>query len=285
MNNNSKFLIIGSQGQLGKEFQTILSRRNLPFVAPAEADCNLTDPKQIAQIIRDTRPDTIVNCAAYNNVEKAEEEPEIAFKINTEAVADLSSICHSQGIFLIHFSSDYVFDGDKGSDYQEEDVPHPLNRYGESKLKGEENVRQIVPDQSLTFRLSWLFGPGQQNFLYKLSTWAKNTNSLKISSDEISVPTYTEDVVDTVLLALANGLRGLYHLTNTNKSSRYEWAKYYLKKKGYKGEIIPVPKSAFPSNVKRPLCSAMSNQKLATALGIHIPTWQNAVERFIKRID
>jgi dTDP-4-dehydrorhamnose reductase len=285
MKNNLKFFIIGSQGQLGKEFQTILSRRNLSFVAPAEADCNITDKGQIARLIEDAHPDVVVNCAAYNNVEIAEEERETAFKVNADSVADLAATCRRQGIFLIHFSSDYIFDGTKGDYYQEDDKTNPLNVYGASKLKGEENIRRIMPNGALIFRLSWVFGLGQQNFLYKLSTWIKTSKSLKISDDEISVPTYTEDVVDVVLLALAKGLKGLYHLTNTNKCSRYEWAKYYLEKEGVPVEVIPVPMSNFPSKINRPLFSAMSNKKLAKELGIELPTWQNAVDRFIKRTD
>jgi len=282
---NDKYLILGSQGQLGREFQEVLAKRRMSFVAPAEVDCNITDETQINQIIQNTHPDIVVNCAAYNNVDKAEEEKDMAFRINADAVANLASICRRQNIFLVHFSSDYVFDGTKGDYYQENDAPDPLNVYGASKRKGEDHIQQILPDHSLIFRLSWVFGLGQQNFLYKLSTWVKGVTSLKVSSDEISVPTYTADVVEAVLLAIAKRLCGLYHLTNTNKCSRYEWAKYYLEKRQTSVELIPVSITTFPSTAKRPLCSAMSNKKLADELNIVLPTWQNAVDRFIERTN
>ena len=163
--------------------------------------------------------------------------------------------------------------------YTEEDAPHPLSVYGQSKLKGEEIVRKELED-FLIFRLSWLFGE-DRTFLYKLTQWAKDKKSIEVVDDEISVPTFTEDVVKVVLLALERGLKGTYHLANTGQCSRYEWAKYYFEEKGAAIEVCPVSSDRFPVKARRPRNSPMSNKKICDELNITIPSWQDAVDRFI----
>ena len=139
-------------------------------------------------------------------------------------------------------------------------------------------MREIM-SQYLVFRLSWVIGAGKQNFLYKLAGWAEKNSILKISADEVSVPTFTPDVVDMTLLSLEKGLTGLYHLTNSGYASRYELTRYYLKHQKRDNIIVPVAMSTFETKAKRPLFSAMSNEKLAHSLGVDIPTWQAGVNR------
>jgi dTDP-4-dehydrorhamnose reductase len=281
--NALKFLITGSQGQLGREFCSALERRGMPFLAPAEADCNITDQAQIERVMQEAQPDIVLNCAAYNNVDKAEDEPAVAMRVNAQAPADLAESCRRHGAFLVHFSTDYVFDGKKGTFYAENDTPAPLNVYGRSKWKGEQDVRRIMPDASLVFRLSWLFGAGEQNFLHKLLLWSATSKVLKIASDEISAPTYTVDVVDTVLAALRQGVTGLYHLTNTGACSRYDWARYFFEKKGIAVTVMPAAMNSFALKARRPLCSPMSNREISTILDMDLSTWEDAVSRFVSR--
>ncbi len=278
---NKKFLILGSAGQLAKEFIATLKLQETSFEAPAEEVSSITDFDCIGRMLDDEQPEIVINCAAYNAVEKAEEEPEVASLVNGQAVENLAQQCEKHGAFLVHFGSDYVFDGKKQMPYTEEDAPNPLNVYGKSKLEGEMAVRRIM-SRFLLFRLSWVIGHGTQNFLYKLSGWAEKNETLKISSDEVSVPTFTDDIVRITLLALEGGLQGLYHLTSSGTASRYELAEYYIKAKNLGNKLVPVPMSTFESAVDRPLFTAMSNEKIQKKLGIKIPTWQEGVDRYCK---
>ncbi|MBU2647035.1 dTDP-4-dehydrorhamnose reductase [bacterium] len=282
MATNRKILILGSAGQLAKAFISSLEQRGMDFVAPAESESSITDFDQISRLLDKTKPGIIINCAAYNAVDAAEEDPETALLVNARAVENLAQQCEKRSLFLVHYGSDYVFDGNKGDLYTEEDDPNPLNVYGRSKLEGEVAVREIM-SRYLVFRLSWVIGPGTQNFLHKLSGWAEQNRILKISADEVSVPTFTDDVVKVTLLALEKGLQGLYHLTNSSYASRYELARYYIEKTGRQNIVVPVPMSSFKTAARRPLFAAMSNRKIQKELGIDIPTWQEGVDRFCER--
>ncbi len=276
-------LLTGSSGQLSQEFLDMKVTGNIPnfdFAAPCEKEFDITDFNQVEALVTKLKPQIILNCAAYNNVDAAETDEVTAFKVNTEAVANLARICKKHNIFLVHYSSDYVFDGKKGTLYTEEDAPNPINKYGGSKLKGEEAIMQELKD-FLIFRLSWVIGKGKQNFLYKLSEWAKSNPELKISADEISVPTFTQDIVNVTLLALNKRITGLYHLTNSGHCSRYELASYFIKKAGLNNSLVAVPKSTFALPAARPAFSAMSNAKISTKLGINIVKWESGVDRYL----
>ncbi|PKL40124.1 MAG: dTDP-4-dehydrorhamnose reductase [Spirochaetae bacterium HGW-Spirochaetae-1] len=277
-----KFLITGSGGQLGREFVRILTEKSIDFTAPDEKECNITDRDRMSALIKSTKPDLLINCAAYNAVDNAEDDADMAYKVNSSAPGYLAEICKNLNIFFIHYSSDYVFDGKKENLYTEKDEPNPLGVYGRSKLEGEKAALETGCN-CLIFRLSWVFGLGTQNFLYKLSQWAKANPILKISADEVSVPTYTEDVVLATLMSLEKDLSDLYHLTNTGYASRYELARFYLKTAGLKNLVIPVAMSTFNTKAKRAPFTAMSNENISQALNTSIPTWEDAVTRFIER--
>jgi len=277
---DKKFLITGGNGQLAQEFIRSFDRQGFHYFAPSEDQLDITDVEQVKAVIGKYNPDIILNCAAYNDVDSAEEFPEKALSVNSEAVKNLVEICDNFNIFFVHFSSDYVFDGQKNDLYTEEDQPNPINIYGKSKLKGEQAICAQLTN-FLIFRLSWVFGNGQQNFLYKLSQWAQDRESLQIVNDEFSVPTFTEDIVRIVLMALEKNLAGTYHLTNSGKCSRYEWAKYYFDKRGIDTEIQPVSSDHFPSKAKRPNNTCMLNKKICDELNTSIPTWQSALGRFL----
>ncbi len=276
-----KFLITGSGGQLAKELAKALDTQSMEFKAPQEEDLNITDIQRVTSVIEELKPDVILNCAAFNLVDDAEKNPSIANSVNYHAVENISFICKRMNIFLIHYSTDYVFDGKKRDFYREEDKTNPVNEYGRSKLRGEEAIRKNM-DDFLILRLSWVLGMGKNNFLYKLSGWAKQNHILKISADEISVPTYTEDIANITLSALKQGLTGTFHLTNSGCCSRYELAKYFVKKMKMNNVVTPVPMSQFKTTAKRPLFSAMANSRISKKLSITIPEWENGVDRFIK---
>lgn len=277
-----KYLILGANGQLGKQFAKDLSHRSEEVIAPDEKDCNITSIDTLANFVNSVKPTVVINCAAYNAIDTAEQQPEAAYLINDTAVRNIAALCKEKNIFLVHNSTDYVFDGAKGNVYIEEDAPHPLNVYGKSKRAGEEAVLS-AGGKYLLLRTSWVFGNGTQNFIHKMLQWSQKNPVLQLTADEVSVPTGTIDLVDVTLRALSKGLSGLYHLTNSDYASRYEWGRYVAKALSSKSVIIPVPMSMFPSPAKRPLFSAMSNRRLQNDLGIAIPDWNDAVDRFIKQ--
>lgn len=275
-----KVLITGAKGQLGTAFQREFEKRAISFAGTDVDTCDIANPQSVSALLEQHRPSVLINCAAFNQVEAAEENSQTAYAVNAQAVTILGLACKERGIKLVHYGSDYVFDGHKYDLYVEGDTPRPLNIYGASKLEGESQALAICSD-ALVLRTSWVFGDGQQNFLYKLGQWAQKNRVLRISADEVSVPTSTVDLVDMTLKALERGLSGLYHAVNSGYASRYELAKFYLKASGMDALVVPVAMAQFPSKVSRPLFSAMSNQKLSSALEASVPQWQEGVERFI----
>jgi len=278
---NKKFLIAGSSGQLARAFIDYFEHNGFSYEAPDESVFDITDPDRARAVIQGNSPDYLINCAAYNQVDRAEDDPQKALTINAEAPGLLADVCQENGVFLVHYSSDYVFDGKKGAPYAEDDTPNPLNVYGTSKLKGEQAVQDKMTDY-LIFRLSWVIGQGTQNFLYKLAGWAKNNPVLKISEDEISVPTFTPDIVWLTLLSLEDGLTGLYHLVSSGYASRYELSEYYMQLMGLNNTLERVSIKSFDTKAERPLFSAMSNARLAKDLDVEIPSWKESMTRFLK---
>ena len=274
-----KYIITGSSGQLAKEFIKQFNKLNVDFIAPSEQELDITNKDKISNIFSQYVPDVVINCAAYNNVDFAEQDNTKAFLINKTAVINLVDETKKYNAKFVHFGTDYVFDGTKNGSYTETDKTNPLNEYGKSKLAGENEALKY--DNCLVCRLSWVIGDGQQNFLYKLSGWLKNNKTIKVSGDEISVPCFTFDIVNTTIKAIDNGLCGLYHLTNSGSCSRYELAKEFVKLKNFDNELISVPMASFNSKVQRPLKTAMSNKKISQELNIKIPEWKESLKKML----
>lgn len=277
-----KYLITGKNGQLAQAFIKRFEKQSIEFSAPDESLFDITNLKVVDRVVETLKPDVIINCAAYNLVDKAEQDKGAAFAVNASGPGILAQASAKQKSILVHFGSDYVFDGLKENGlYAEDDAVNPLNEYGKSKLSGEQRVAQDC-ERHLILRLSWVFGVGKQNFIYKLIEWSKNSEYLKIACDEFSVPTYTDTVVDVTLKALEQGLTGRYHLTNSGFCSRYEWARLILSATGVNKFIRPVTMETFNLPAKRPKFSAMSNQKLAGLLQVDIPAWEESVGSFLR---
>lgn len=276
-----RILITGAKGQLAKEFQQSLEDYHYQVTALDKESLDISDPDNVKKAFNQYKPDIVLNCAAYNFVDKAEDDFDTAYKINALGVRNLTFACKRNNALLVHYSSDYVFDGKKEDFYTEEDVTNPINSYGMTKLLGETFLREET-DNFLLFRVSWVFGEGRQNFLYKLIEWAKKNRVLKVVYDQISVPTYTKDIVNTTLLAINKELRGIYHLSNSGYASRYEVAHYFIERLGLDNLILPVSSEYFQSPAKRPFFSAMSNLKLSKELNVTIPDWKISIERYIE---
>lgn len=272
-----EILILGKDGQLGREFCRYCDKKNINYQAFSKAELDITDFSNVAKIIKIQRPKIIINCTAYNQVDLAEKNNKLAFQINELAVKNLAMLAKQYKIKLIHYSSDYVFDGTKKEGlYVEEDEPNPINQYGKSKLAGEIAIQEIL-DDFLIFRVSWVYGIGQQNFIYKLLKWSEKQDVLQIADDEVSVPTSTRTITHITWQVIEEELNGLYHLTNQGSCSRYEWAKEIFRIKNINKEIQPVSKDSFNLPAKRPGFSAMDSSKL----GFDIKNWQSELEEML----
>jgi dTDP-4-dehydrorhamnose reductase len=278
-----RVLITGAGGQLGKEFVKVLSSKGIDFVALERKDLDVTNFEKVYRTLKEIKPYIVINCSAYNQVDLAEAEILQAFSTNAIGPYNLAITCREINAKLIHYSTDYVFDGIKKGLYTEEDQPNPLSQYARSKLLGEELVKQVLKDH-LIFRVSWVYGEGEQNFIYKLLQWAREKEVLQIAFNEVSVPTYTGFIVEKTLKALEKGLTGLYHLVPRGYASRYEWAKLALKLFGINKILIPVQKEIFNLPAKRPDFSAMSCDKIEKDLGEGFEEWDWVLTKVYKEL-
>jgi len=277
-----KYLIIGKYGQLAKEFQRLLSSKGEEYIALSHEEADVRDYVKLKRVFEAYKPSVVINCSAYNQVDKAEIDYEEAMKVNTLGPYNLALLCREYGSFLVHYSTDYVFDGSKREGlYTEADEPNPLNKYGLSKLLGERFAMQTAHNM-LLLRVSWVFGEGTQNFIYKVLNWSKEREVLQVSVDEVSVPTWARRIAMVSHEAIDKGLTGLYHLVSSGHASRYEWAKQVLKLCHKENLVVPVSADSFNLPAKRPKFSAMSNERISTELGIRLPDWESDLEEYLR---
>lgn len=277
-----RILIAGRDGQLGRAVIAEAERRGLEYLAPPEKVFDISNLEAVREVVSSSKASHLINCAAYNLVDKAEEDWQSAAMVNGIGVRNLAITCVEQGVELLHCSTDYVFSGEKGAPYTILDEPNPINRYGESKLLGE-RLLQSLGERFYLVRLSWVFGNGSQNFLFKLKGWASKNQRLEIVDDQVSSPSFVDDLAPALLDLMETGAYGLYHLCNSGYCSRYQWAQHALKLMDWKGELIPVKSDRFPTPAKRPAFSAMDTFPFEDTVGYKLPTWQEATERFLQK--
>jgi dTDP-4-dehydrorhamnose reductase len=283
-------LLIGNTGQLGWELQRALQ----PFGSVAGFDypeINLADIRGIRKIVQDSHPQVIFNASAYTDVDKAEREPELAWSINGTGPGVLAEIAKKISATLIHYSTDYVFDGKKGAPYVETDVTNPLNVYGKSKLAGEQAI-QAVDANYLIFRTAWVYSLRREGFVTKVLKWARQHESLRVVDDQISNPTWARSLAEISVRAIfgseANQLSrlaeriGLYHLAGDGFTSRYDWAKKILQFDPFLAEhvfteLLPAVSSDFPTAAVRPAFSAMDCTKFRNTFGFQLPPWEKSL--------
>jgi len=279
-----KYLIIGKYGQLTKEFQRLLSSKGEEYIALSHEEADVRDYVKLNSVFEAYKPSVVINCSAYNQVDKAESDYEEAMKVNALGPYNLALLCKEYGSFLVHYSTDYVFDGSKSEGlYTEADEPNPLNKYGLSKLLGELFAMQATHNM-LLLRVSWVFGEGTQNFIYKVLSWSREREVLQVSVDEVSVPTWARRIALVSHEAINEGLSGLYHLVSSGYASRYEWAKQVLKLCHKENLVVPVPGDSFNLPARRPKFSAMSNERISAELGIKLPGWESDLEEYLREV-
>ena len=279
-----RILLFGKIGQLGWELnRSLFTLGDLSVRDYPEVDFN--QPQTLPEIIRSAKPDVIVNAVAYTNVDKAESEPDVARRINADAVAGMAREAKNLGALLIHFSTDYVFDGTKGSPYIETDSPNPLNVYGKTKLAGEEAA--ALAEKFLTFRTSWVYSSRTGGFVNKVIEWSKTKTELRIVDDQIGSPTWCRTLAEVTGQVIAQytldkdrlqSLSGLYHLAGAGAASRYEWVKEILSVLGMENySILPATTIEFPSAAVRPYFSALACDKLEQSFNLKLLPWQTSL--------
>ncbi len=291
-----RILLIGRSGQLGWELQRSLAPLG-EVVTYDYPEIDLGKPASLPGLVRGVNPQVIVNAAAYTNVDKAESEAELARQINAEAPGVLAEEAKRLNAAFIHYSTDYVFDGTKGSPYIETDVTNPLNIYGQTKLEGEQAV-QAVGRAYLVLRTSWVYSLRQGGFVTKVLQWAREQDTLRVVDDQISSPTWARMLAEATALILAQGQddpagyirekAGLYHLAGSGACSRYEWAQAILELDPKKSEhkvrqLLPVKSSQFPTPAKRPLVSVLDCGKFEQTFGLRLPAWREALQLAIDK--
>jgi dTDP-4-dehydrorhamnose reductase len=284
----TRILLIGKNGQLGWELHRTLATLG-ELIAVDYPEIDLGQPETGRDLIRRIQPQVIVNAAAYTAVDQAETEQELARKINAIAPGILAEEALRLNALFIHYSTDYVFDGTKGTPYTESDVPNPLNFYGLSKLEGEQNVENIG-GAYLIFRTSWVYSLRQQSgFVNKVLQWARQQETLHLVNDQISNPTWARMLAEVTAQVLAQGSdtcserKGLYHLAGSGFTSRFEWAKSILALDPNHGEqtvkeLLPASTSEFPTSARRPLFSALDCGNFSDVFELKLPDWKQALE-------
>jgi dTDP-4-dehydrorhamnose reductase len=225
--------------------------------------------------------DLIINCAAYNAVDKAEKDWKSAYLVNGIGSRNLALIANEFDAVFVNYSSDYVFDGNKGASYSILDNPNPISKYGESKLLGEIYTKQIA-NKFYLIRTSWLFGKGNINFITKVLEWSRNKSELSVVVDQISSPTYSYDLSRITWDLLKTEAFGLYHISNSGFCSRFEWAEFILKKIGWKGDLLTAESEDFNTAAARPKFSVLDNFGTKETVGYELQNWKDATERFLQ---
>jgi dTDP-4-dehydrorhamnose reductase len=281
-------LVTGAAGQLGKEIK-VRSKNyfGYEFIFTDIETLDITDGKKVRDFISGNHCDWIVNCAAYNFVEKAETEYDKATQINSFAVKNLVDSIKGTDSRLIHFSSDYVFDGKANVPYKETSVTNPLSAYGRSKLDGEKSALQHP--SSMIIRTSWLYSEFGSNFMKSILNKGKVNERLNVVFDQIGTPTYAADLADTVLLIISKVIKnqfafnaGLYHYSNEGICSWYDFANEIINESGLKCKVNPILSKDFPSTVQRPFYSVLDKSKIKENYGIEIPHWRESLKKCIK---
>jgi dTDP-4-dehydrorhamnose reductase len=278
-------LITGAGGQLGQDMVQACRNRNMNCIAAGSRTLDITRAQDVMKYMK-AHPEieAIINCAAYNAVDDAEEHWKKAYLVNGIGVRNLALAANSLGATLIHFSSDYVFDGSQRRPYTIGDHPNPLSMYGRSKLLGEQCVRDLA-DRYYLVRVSWIFGKGNVNFARKVLDWSRDTAELSIVEDQVASPTYTVDLASATLDLIRSDMYGLYHITNTGSCSRYAWAHYILEKTGWKGTLSPAKSEDFDTPARRPHFSVLDTFGTPETLGYTLPSWQDATDRFLEELE
>ena len=295
-----RILIFGKNGQIGSKLTSIFANidasEKIKVQSLGRSECDITKKDQVKKILDRYKPTFCINATAYTAVDQAENNHDIAFQINSEAVLEISKMTNERNIWLIHYSTDYVFNGNQTSPYKESDETEPTGVYGASKLQGEKNIME-THSKYIILRTSWVYGEHGNNFPKTILNAAQKHDTLKIVDDQIGVPTYTgfiSNVTYKIMQHLIkqndNALSGVYHLTSQGNCSWYDFAKFFLGCAYDNGlplkcdakNLLPIRSQEYPTLAKRPMYSVLDTTKVANMFRVNIHDWQKDTQTFIQ---
>ena len=278
-----KILLTGSNGQLGYDFRQLFDKLGIKYIATDYKELDITSDIDLEKFFKENKEIThIINCAAYNDVDKAETDEKVSL-LNEEAPLKLSECARKIDAVFVTYSTDFVFDGKKGENYIEKDTPTPISKYGLSKSNGERKVLSNY-EKSFVIRTSWVFGIANSNFNTQIISWSKTRNELNIVDDQISAPTYSKDLAEFSWKLIQTEKFGLYHISNNGSASKYDQAKYVLDKIGWSGTLGRAKTKEFNLPAARPEYSKLDSTKVEKLLGEKIPSWQSGIDRFLEEM-
>ncbi len=278
-----KILVTGYNGQLGFDVVKELENRRIPCKGVDMADFDITDEAAVRKYISDYAPDAVIHCAAFTAVDKAEDCREACFKVNALGTENIAKICGETGAKMVYISTDYVYDGKGEEPFEVTSSTAPCNVYGSSKLAGEIAVKKHCVKYFIV-RTSWVFGVNGGNFVKTMLRLSETHSELNVVADQIGSPTYTPDLAELLCDMVQSIKYGVYHATNENYCSWYEFACEIFKKAGKDIKVNPVSSAEYKTKAVRPLNSRLSKKCLDDAGFERLPEWQNALERFLKEI-
>ena len=277
-----KILVTGVNGHLGYDIVKECQKRNIEAVGVDVDEMDITNAKQVDKVIKKNKYDAVVHCAAWTAVDKAEDEIDACTKVNVVGTKNIVKVCKELDIPLMYFSTDYVFDGQGESEWKEYDERHPLNVYGQTKYEGELAVQTL--NRYFIVRIAWVFGVNGNNFIKTMLRLGKAHGAVSVVNDQIGSPTYTYDLAKLCVQMIQTNKYGIYHATNEGLCSWYEFACEIFKQAGMNVEVTPVDSTKFPAKAKRPNNSRMSKTMLDKNGFDRLPTWQDALSRYLKEI-
>jgi len=279
-------LVLGNRGMLGSYLTSYIPR--VPDAASWRLagydlpDVDIADASSVAAILAREKPNLIVNCAAYTNVDKAETERDLAYRVNAAGPEVLARAAKSSGALLVHISTDFIFDGSHPGPYREDDKPNPLCAYAASKLAGEEAIKAASPE-FLIVRTAWLYGPNGKNFVDSILGLAKEKGRVMVVDDQAGSPTFTAVLSEYLLKLVLAGARGVYHVAGSGACTWYDLASEAIRIAGITATVTPCTTEEFPRPARRPRNSALDVGKAERLLGEEIPNWRNGLRRYLAR--
>lgn len=283
-----KILITGANGQLGREMHNILEKEFPNNALYTDIDTlDLIDLKAVERFVISNDITHIVNCAGYTAVDRAEEEKLQCSAVNVDAVKNLARVADTNGVKVIHISTDYVFDGESCRPYSESDKVNPSSQYGTTKRKGETALLALAPE-SIIIRTQWLYSPYGSNFVKTILKRAGDNAPLRVVTDQIGTPTYAADLAKAIykILRSHQWVAGIYHYSDSGVASWYDFAKAILELSGHDSKAVePIPTSDYPTVATRPFYSVLDKQRIRATYGVDIPYWRESLAQCLKRIS
>ncbi len=275
-------LVTGVKGQLGHDVVNELEKRGHAAIGVDIEEMDITDAAAVGRVLREAAPDAVIHCAAYTAVDAAEDNEALCRRVNAEGTANIARVCGELGCKLMYISTDYVFNGQGTRPWEPDDERQPLNVYGQTKYEGELAVERL--ERYFIVRIAWVFGINGGNFVKTMLNLGRTRDTLSVVCDQIGSPTYTFDLARLLVDMIGTDRYGRYHATNEGLCSWYEFAAEIFRQAGMDVHVVPVTSAQYPAKARRPANSRMDKSKLAAAGFERLPSWQDALGRYLREL-